>query len=179
MVVVVVVLLCGIPGSGKTTLAKNIGSEGGEGGGGSEGWENVVLHHVAFDDAIADKSVWTAHTFAASRQTGLDLVKKHIRDAKISDDKRGSVIVVDDIMYLHSMRREVYVAARDAGADHLLLVHAETTLDLALTRNATRSESTRVEEDAIHRMHDRFEKPNGKRVQERIHLTVDTSNHER
>jgi tRNA uridine 5-carbamoylmethylation protein Kti12 len=174
--VVIVALLCGIPGSGKTTLAKCIVAEG---GGHHEGWEDVTFQHVAFDDGIADKSVWTEHTFAASRQTGLDLVNKLIHETKTAEDKRGSVIIVDDIMYLHSMRREVYVTARNAGADHFLLVHADTTLDVALARNAARDESTRVDDDAIRRMYDRFEKPNGKRIQERVHLTIDTSNHER
>jgi tRNA uridine 5-carbamoylmethylation protein Kti12 len=82
-------------------------------------------------------------------------------------------------MYLHSMRREVYVRARDGGVDHMLVIHVKTPLESALLRNSLRVGSARVDEAAIRKIFERFEEPNRALVHEKINLTVNTDTSER
>ena len=172
----VVVVLCGVPGSGKTTVCQaakdRLMADG------------IQVRHIAFDDNVpADRSVWTERSFADSRAAGMGALHAALLSytsttsspSSSSSSSSDGVVMVDDIMYLHSMRREVYVAARDGGAHHLLVVHVEAPLAMALARNAARAPAARVEEEAVRRMHGRFERPNGSLVHEKMHLTVDTS----
>ena len=168
--VTVLVVLCGIPGSGKTTIAQQIHTK-------FDSEPRPTIHNVAFDDGIANKEVWSERTFADSRKTGLDTVKLYLENS--SSLSCDTVILVDDIMYLHSMRREMYVLARDYGAHHLLIVHVTTDIDVALARNAIRDVSTKVDEESIRRMFDRFEQPNHKLVHEKHVVHIDTNNEER
>ena len=177
IVVVVVVLMCGVPGSGKTTVCQTAHTRLAAGG--------LRVKHVAFDDVVpSDRSAWTEHSFAESRIAGLNVLRAALLPSSCSSSLSSSsspsppppvVVIVDDIMYLHSMRREVYVAARDGGATHLLVVHVEAPLATALARNAARAAAAQVEEEAVRRLHGRFERPNGALVHEKMHLTLDTS----
>ena len=170
--VTVLVVFCGIPGSGKTTVAQHVQTTTLD----IEPQPNI--HNVAFDDGIANKEVWTERSFAESRETGMDTVKQHLENST-SSSSCDTVILVDDIMYLHSMRREMYVLARDYGAHHMLIVHVNADIHVALARNAIRDVSTQVEEMSIRRMFDRFEQPNQKLVHEKHVVHVDANNEDR
>lgn len=57
----------------------------------------------------------------------------------VSKDESIFVMIVDDIMYLRSMRRQVYTIARDTGAA-LLTIYVKSSLAQALQRNSTRQD---------------------------------------
>ena len=90
-----------------------------------------------------------------------------------------TVIVVDDIMYLHSMRRAVYTAARDLGVRNLIAVRVAVDLPLAVARNSLRDESRRMSEDTINKIYSQFEELNSSLVHEKVNTSIDTTSHDR
>ena len=86
-----------------------------------------------------------------------------------------SVIIVDDIMYLHSMRRAAYVTTRDLGIHNLLIVRVTTDLSVALARNSLRMGSRRMSDETVSKIFNNFEEPNSTLVHEKVNLRIDTS----
>lgn len=78
-------------------------------------------------------------------------------------------------MYLHSMRREIYVIIRDLDVHNLFVVRVKTGLSIALLRNSVRSESTTVNEETINNIFHQFEEPNYKLVYEKLNGVIDTT----
>lgn len=93
----------------------------------------------------------------------------HHTTAKLSG--KQSIVIVDDIMYLRSMRREIYVLARDRDIP-LLVVWVNTSPEIAQQRNTTRDHNTRVSEESMTRIISDFEVPDSTAVCDRYNLTV-------
>ena len=93
----------------------------------------------------------------------------------ITASNEHSVIIVDDIMYLHSMRRAAYVATRDLGIHNLLIVRVTTDLSVALARNSLRMGSRRMSDETVSKIFNGFEEPNSTLVHEKVNLRIDTS----
>ena len=154
-------LLCGLPGSGKSTLAGEFVRQYREERGGC----SVVL--VAFDDHLAAEADWDETTFGAARSASLRAVEAALADESVT------VVVVDDIMHLKSMRRQVYVLGRQRNVP-VVVVTSNVELSTALARNALRTSPHRVEDAAILRIHSHFEPP-GSNTADRLHFTIDSS----
>ena len=88
-------------------------------------------------------------------------------------------MIVDDIMYLHSMRRAVYVACRDMGVDHLLNVRVTSNLSTALIRNSFRTESRKVAEEVVRKIFTQFEELNASLSHEKRSFIVNCNSQER
>lgn len=85
------------------------------------------------------------------------------------------LVLVDDNMQYRSMRRDVYVLARDRRLAYLQL-HVACDLAVALARNAERDGLRRVPPAVLERMAGAFEAPQpGRHGWEAATLTVDTS----
>lgn len=80
------------------------------------------------------------------------------------------IIIVDDIMYLRSMRRQVYVIARDAHAK-LLTIFVDTNPSLAKQRNLTRNEKECIAGEAMERIISHFEGPSDM-IYDRNHIRL-------
>jgi len=181
----VVLLLCGAPASGKSSLAKALaqqhellttaaGSDENEGGGGSSavGGRSVL---ISFDDKQEAIEAWDAHTFSASRRRALDELERVLSSCSSSSSPAAStVVLVDDIMYLSSMRREVYVLARKHLVP-LVVVWVQTDLTTALARNSLRPAAQKVEDATISKILEQFEPPRASNVADRIHFCIETS----
>lgn len=102
---IVVVLICGIPASGKSTLSRLL----------STYYDNNNCHMISFDDDEVSSLLWSDETFRISRRTSLSklreiLISINSKDSSsITNDNIDNIIIIDDIMYLHSMRREVSI----------------------------------------------------------------------
>jgi len=99
---IVVVLICGIPASGKSTLSRLL----------STYYDNNNCHMISFDDDEVSSSLWTDETFRISRRTSLNKLKEILISINSKDSSsitNDNIIIIDDIMYLHSMRREVSI----------------------------------------------------------------------
>jgi tRNA uridine 5-carbamoylmethylation protein Kti12 len=73
----------------------------------------------------------------------------------------GQVVVADDNNYYKSMRKQVYRAARDAGAAYVQVL-LEPPLAECLVRNARRSGAAHMPDEVVERMFGRLERPDGR-----------------
>ena len=126
--------------------------------------------------------MWDEHSFRASRDEGILQLQRMIASSTPAVDKSNgvshlnhTVIIVDDIMYLHSMRRAVYVATRDLLVRSLITVRVTANLSASLSRNSLREDSRRMSDETVTRIHNQFEELNTSLVHERVSTTVDTS----
>ena len=113
------VALCGLPGAGKSTLARAMVAEA----------PPHAVAHVEFDAFLAC-GAWSPEAWQQSRGAALDAVSDALRGS-------ASVVVVDDNNFYTSMRAELRRLAVTAGADYVL-VWLCAPVDVALARNAQR-----------------------------------------
>lgn len=111
----VVVCMCGLPGAGKSTLAslllENLRSTG------------LPARVVRFDDALDERLLqrggFNAETWRSARNESFEQLAAALCGScgcggeGAHDCERPLVVLVDDNMQLPSMRREVYVVARE------------------------------------------------------------------
>lgn len=94
------VVLCGLPGAGKSALA--------------EGWkmEKEEVHVASVDRALAKRGAWNAEGWKrAGREVKRDVRERMDRARR--DPTTKHVVVVDDNMHLRSMRKEYFRIARE------------------------------------------------------------------
>lgn len=87
-------------------------------------------------------------------------------------DDRDLMLLIDDLMYLRSMRREVYVCARDCNIP-LLTVWVKTDLHLALERNSKRVECLSIPNDVIEKIDANLQPPDPSFIFDRHSIVVD------
>lgn len=139
-------LMCGVPGSGKSTIAANLKAKGG----------NSVV--VISRDAIRFGLVAEDEPYFSREKLVFDLYCKKIQDA--IDDVSGSCFIICDATHINE-------ASRNKVLDRLNLDRVSTisvivvhpSLEETLERNSFRFGRERVPEDAIKRMYEQFEDP--------------------
>ncbi|KAF4741768.1 hypothetical protein FOZ63_014337 [Perkinsus olseni] len=144
----VVVVLCGLPASGKSTLAKKI----------KVGRSEAI--HVVDYDAISrrllgekdtPKSEFDPEIWRRSRQLALEEMRTILGRAG------KSIVIMDDNHFLRSMRKNVCKAAWEAGAG-VCCVFVDCPVEVCLRRNFDRS-SGRVPSGVITSMFEVMEVP--------------------
>lgn len=115
---------------------------------------------------------WDEDSFGTSREQNIAQLQDLIQQP--AQDGLHKLIIVDDIMYLHSMRRAIYAKARDLDVRNLFVIRVSADYSTALTRNSLRPDSKRVAEETLLRIFNRFEEPNISLVHERNSFVVDT-----
>ena len=135
------IVLCGLPGAGKSTLARHIVELTAAKAGFLHSSQRCI--HVEFD-AI------NGQDFADIRERSRELV--------VNELKKGGIVIVDDNQFYKSMRKEY---ARLATLYHAayLLVYVDVPLKHALRRNEARQGKQRVPDEVILRMAERFDEP--------------------
>ena len=84
-------------------------------------------------------------------------------------------MIVDDIMYLRSMRRQVYNLVRDHADCALLTVHVTCDFDLAQQRNQSRVGIERVAEASFDNVVQHFQPPTSKHICDRQLLVLENN----
>lgn len=134
-------LICGIPGSGKTQTSRELC-------GYLEG-QNLDVVHIEFD-SFDDGCQSLRHRN--------DLVYLHVRQL-VSESTENSVIILDDTFHLASMRKRYFQLTKEFSSWQCLSVFLECPLQLALDRNECRSERSFVNPTVIKsissKIHDR------------------------
>ena len=156
------VVLCGLPGAGKTTLSENLVREV-EKTHGSTSSLKVVPKHIAFDEVGGDdvqgrsSSEYDPDVWKKNRRKAHELVEAEVSTAPVELGEERKLVIVDDNMHLRSMRRQMYLLARQHRTD-FVIVYVHIPLSEALGRNVRRGSSS-VPEHVISRMHSTFEPP--------------------
>lgn len=120
---------------------------------------------------------WDEDSFGTSREKNIAQLQDLIQQPAL--DGLHKVVIVDDIMYLHSMRRAIYVKAKNLDVHNLFIIRVSADYFTALTRNSLRPDSKRVAEETLLKIFNRFEEPNTSLVHERNNYVVDTMSSER
>lgn len=180
----IVILLCGTPGSGKSTLKEELVSAFqslSTCGNSLSPSCSYTVSTLAFDDIQISMEEWNETSFKESRQRGLECLQGMLAEKQSRQDQQDQhdqhdqpadkIVIVDDIMYLHSMRREIYTIARDNGYI-LLIVCVKAELDVCLSRNSLRPVNQRVASQAIENIFAKFEFPNSTLVCDRYNVIV-------
>ena len=169
---------CGLPGAGKSTLTCALAAHlDRDGPGGSLG---VRVTRVAFDDIerrLASERAASSSDpdpdapapapagfhpalWRAARAEAFAALERALADDP--NDPRPHLVVADDNFYYAGMRYQCHLLARRAAAAHVQL-YLPVDLDLAHARNAARHPSEVVPRDALDRMADAIEPPDGDR----------------
>ncbi|QDZ17999.1 seryl-tRNA(Sec) kinase [Chloropicon primus] len=150
---VLILVLCGLAGGGKSTLAGQIVERV------RESTPRVVPEWICFDDFCEEGGQYDPETWREGRREALAKVAREAAAAATpTTEGRHKLVVVDDNMHLRSMRREIYLVARKHGAA-LAVLHVNTELPEALERNAKRPRP--LPDHVLVRMHASFEPPGG------------------
>jgi len=179
----VVAIVCGLPGSGKSTLCASAPAAMAEATATARAGPGcgVVTHHVCLDalerearggggggSPPFDREAWRESRGAALERVDglLRTVAAAVGAGVAGDEVEGGaqpvpvpvLVLVDDTMHLRSMRHAYWRLARDRGAG-FVVVHVDASPDACWARNAARDASTRVPEDAFLRVRAAFEAP--------------------
>ena len=153
---VCVLVFIGLPGSGKTTLAKKLENSLKE-----SGW---VMQCVTYDDLISlqqQKLLATSEATEGSTKNFRSLMKVHVENVLNSIDPQSrplSVVIVDDNNYYRSMRYEFYQLAADYSTGYLQ-IFIDCSVEDACQSNKCRPVEMQVPDDVIHRMKAKLETP--------------------
>eukprot|EP01111_Echinosteliopsis_oligospora_P013151 TRINITY_DN4646_c0_g1_i3.p1 TRINITY_DN4646_c0_g1~~TRINITY_DN4646_c0_g1_i3.p1 ORF type:complete len:285 (-),score=48.00 TRINITY_DN4646_c0_g1_i3:16-840(-) len=139
------IVLCGIPSSGKTTRAKEIEAYF------TERQKKCVI--VNEESMLIDKR--TAYdngkTEKMARASLKASVERHI--------SRDTIVISDSLNYIKGFRYELYCAAR-AQATCVATILCDAERDAAFTINETREDSDKLPVDLFNELVMRFETPN-------------------
>lgn len=128
------IVMCGIPGSGKTTYSKALAQDR----------DLTRYNHDELPGAFEIKKMH-------------EVYQKMISDV-ISDLKAGRNVVMEAMFTVKSRRRELLSSI--SGVDcHKTILVLNTPLDECLRRNATRTGNARMPDILIHSLFDSFETP--------------------
>jgi len=143
----ILLLLCGLPGAGKTTFVRNILKDC------PAILKEYEIRHVCFDDVfegIAD--VFTSENWHESRQR----CEKQTVEIMTAERNKPLLLILDDNFYYRSMRFTYFKLARKFGFSFISLVF-RISKEEAIQRDAKRP--VPVGADVINRMCQRIEFP--------------------
>lgn len=152
------VVLCGLPASGKSTLAKALAHHAE-----SSGVRAVCVHFDDWERARQDADGgFDPVAWKAARGRGMEAARAALqRDQKNNRGSSNVVVVLDDTMHYTSMRLQCWRLARACGSTYCQ-VHVDCPLALCLERNAMRDKASRIPHEVMERMNSTFEAPTEK-----------------
>jgi len=146
--------LCGLPASGKTTLAQAIKRAIGPD-------VEIVTSDEWRDEAYYTD--WKPEKEGAVRQTSLIQVEELIQ--------KGKSVIHDDTNYYKSMRHDLHKIALERRC-LFTIVHVTTSVETAIQWNAER-EHSEIDEDIIRKIAERFDSPGGRYLWDYPDMEVD------
>ena len=176
-----VVVCCGLPGAGKTTLCRQIsafaaGRQSPSDPASTRQQREITVQHISLDAVeeeqreatfrgvnqemlTFDPGLWQEARTQAFRRLQQALSSVTSSTAGNTDAcQRQLLVLFDDNMYYRSMRHAAWRVARDCGAAYVTL-HVSCDLELAMERNRGRQGLAVVPEDAMQRMASLLEVP--------------------
>jgi predicted kinase len=154
---VLLLLLCGLPGSGKSSLASALASAAP-----AVRAPAYVVTVISTDDVeAASGAAWSPAGWHAARERAAAAAAAALRDAAAASTAAARrIIVIDDTLSLRSMRKAHWALARRAGAA-LLAAHVHADEALSAARDGGRSGRACVGAAVVARAAAAFESPCG------------------
>lgn len=154
-------ILCGIPSSGKSTLARGVASRLEK----EYGFFTVAVTSDAFRHMVP--------TYSRIFEPELEHFVREATYRTVEEALRRKLLVIsDDVNYYRSIRRQLKRIAERAGAS-FAIVYVDTPLEVALRWNGERGEP--VPNTVIEEMHHKLDRPGEKYMWDTPLLTVDPS----
>jgi len=143
-----VLLVCGLPGAGKSSLVRAYRDV------------NSTGIFIEYDEIEADtmQSGDTEDSIQAWKMART----KAMQQLEMAFKEHSPVVFMDDNFFLRSMRKAVYHLCQIHAASRSIrlgLIYYETPLDVCLERNQSREITKRIPAAIIERMHTNFESP--------------------
>lgn len=158
-----VVLLCGLPGSGKSSLSRSI----------QEKWNlpNSACSIIEYDELQHDAT--SVQAWHDARCNALSQLKRYLSQAS-SSEQQQQLILLDDNFHLKSMRKQIYLTLwqqRQTRNASFGIIYMDTPLNICIERNNDRTER-KVPEAVILRMHETLDRPSATNYWEQSVLTI-------
>lgn len=188
-------LICGLPGAGKTTLAKRIVDMARE-----YNSVGLLVDRLSFDDHFTqqqDALEFDPVAWKLSQRRMAQRVKAQLQSAEQldGDSDNNTVLLVDDNMQLQSMRKRFFQIALEGTLLVILwqyhvtlkwllcverysaqcgfgILYVHTPIGICRERNEARGQSERVPDTVFQRMVDAFEPPDHKKCAFEANLVV-------
>ncbi|TYZ61428.1 hypothetical protein PybrP1_005442 [[Pythium] brassicae (nom. inval.)] len=162
---VVLVLLCGLPGAGKTSLARTL-----ERHAGADRQADCRVQRLSFDDLFRAESQDAAFEPMLWKHCQGEMATR-VREwraahaSKALNASERLVLLVDDNFQYRSLRKRfARLASEGMSTDcGFGILSVETPAAICRARNAARAEPERVPEHVFERMASAFEAPDGRR----------------
>ncbi|KAL0025370.1 hypothetical protein WJX79_001756 [Trebouxia sp. C0005] len=148
--------MCGLPAAGKSSIAEHLRGRPPA---------HVVCSCVCFDEVERSKGafygseqalIFDAVAWKKARESAMSQVEQELHSATAST--LDGLVIVDDNMYYRSMRHDCLQLARKYQAAYIQL-YIRCPAEVALQRNASRSQHQGVPEAVMRRMERLFEVP--------------------
>ncbi|GAX12584.1 O-phosphoseryl-tRNA(Sec) kinase [Fistulifera solaris] len=161
----IVLLLCGLPGAGKSTLARQFIDEK------DASFSTALIEYDDLQDSLiirgeASEGQHTLQAWKSSRTLALQTLSERL------EDSTTKLLFLDDNFYLQSMRKQIYqicqnhvIASSNNNQQrviHFGLIWMDTTVDVCLERNQQRPHPRRVPDTVIHNIQHKWEAPGEK-----------------
>lgn len=163
----IVAIVCGTPGSGKTYFCEQLKDRLS-----SLKSEATFCHIFSYDAHEIRKDLWNERTFKDSRFRAQKEVERVIDGLLQLGRHSKSLVLIDDIMYLRSMRKQIFILAKRKSIV-MSILWLNAPLDTCLQQNAKRQQNEFVEETTIKRIYDDFQPPSNKIVHDRLFHVIE------
>ncbi len=140
-------ILCGLPSSGKTTVSKHVASL-------LEDKHNISTMVISSDD-FRDMVSYSAKGFKPERETSVKVLYEQAIAAGLEN---GFLVISDDLNYYKSMRSDLRQIAKRAGADYDI-VFVDTPVEQAIKWNQERGSP--IPSSLIEEINQKFDPPKG------------------
>jgi len=143
-----VVVLMGLPGSGKSTLSNRI----------LNALAGVI--HLEYDAVAQEGNLHEEN----ERLLAWRLSRRIVLQRLVEKLRRPGIILLDDNFHLSSMRKQVYQVCQEGSLDQTTTIRfgilwVDTPVSVCLERNRLRSLQRRVSDEIIHKMQTTLEPP--------------------
>jgi tRNA uridine 5-carbamoylmethylation protein Kti12 len=185
---VVALLLCGLPASGKSSLAKQVCEKVQQSSNHDSFFRTGSCHLIEYDalqESLTDNETDILEAWRQTRGIALRDFQKVLSECvesletqkQTDDSSLSSLVILDDNFHLPSMRKQVYQSCQKVVASHsngagnssvdvyFGIVYFDTPVALCLERNRhrhrqrQRAQSVVVSDEVIVKMHDTLQPP--------------------
>ena len=137
------VMMCGIPGCGKSTYAKEVLLKT------HPNWRYVSRDEVRYE-YVTDQAHYFDHEYEVYKEF-CNRISMHL----INGD-----VVIADATHISKGSRSKLIHSLDVKPDKVIVVIFNTPFEICMKRNNAREGITRVPDDSMYRMHNQFRQPN-------------------